>query len=92
MRESGKSESARVGQGGSSTGIHEQLNYTDNGAYIEITGATGTLSGDIYIPDSIGGIPITEIAPNAFNGQAELKGPTTYNYVHPAGINNSSWR
>lgn len=51
-----------------------QFTYTaiDNGAAIEITGYTGE-GGEVTIPDSIDGLPVTQIGDNVFQYNSTMK-------------------
>ena len=90
LRESGRSDVARVVLGASSDGVYNDMTYTDYGTYIEITGAVGDLEGDVYIPDSIRGVPVTAVAANAFSGQSELTGVILS--AHAVSIGNSAFQ
>lgn len=90
LRESGRSDVARVVLGASSDGVYNDMTYTDYGTYIEITGAVNVLEGDVYIPDSIRGVPVTAVAANAFSGQSELTGVILS--AHAVSIGNSAFQ
>jgi hypothetical protein len=49
--------------------VQAQFTYTTNNGTITITGYTGT-NGDVTIPDTINGLPVTSIGESAFGGTA----------------------
>ncbi len=49
------------------TQTYEMLQYVNYGDYIEITGCDGKASGDLIIPESIDGVPVTSIGNWAFS-------------------------
>jgi hypothetical protein len=49
--------------------------YTTDGALVTITGYTGT-GGDVVIPATIGGLPVTQIGNEAFKGKTSITGIT----------------
>ncbi|MEO0796113.1 MAG: leucine-rich repeat domain-containing protein [Verrucomicrobiota bacterium] len=57
------------------------LEYTDHGDYIEITGSDSSISGDVVLPDEIDGKPVTVIGDSAF---ASRTGITSI--VFPSGL------
>ena len=47
------------------TGLHAQFTYTTNNGSLTITGYTGP-GGDVIIPSTIDGLPVTSIGYHAF--------------------------
>ncbi len=62
----------------------DQFNYTTNNGTLTITGYAGT-GGDVSIPESIDGLPVTEIGTNAFYYATGLTNVTLPNSVTTIG-------
>lgn len=61
------------------------LIYNDLGTSIEITGIDSNASGDIYVPDSINGNPVTSIAASAFEDMTAITGIRLPNSITSIG-------
>ena len=64
----------------------EEYNYTTNNGTITITKYTGS-GGDVTIPSTINGLPVTSIGFGAFQGCSSLTSVTLGNSVTSIGIN-----
>src|SRR5258708_23541 len=60
--------------------VQAQFNYTTNNGAITITGFTGP-GGDVTIPDTINGLPVTSIGGSAFDHCTSLTTVTIPNSV-----------
>jgi hypothetical protein len=58
--------------------------YTNNGTGLTITGYTGT-GGNVVIPATIGGLPVTQIGNEAFKGKTSITGITLPDSVTTIG-------
>lgn len=59
----------------------------NGGEGLTITGWEGTMPADLVIPDSIDGLPVTQIAQRAFKDCGELRSvtlPETITYIYPS--------
>jgi BspA type Leucine rich repeat region (6 copies) len=63
-------------------GVEAQFTFTTNNGTITLTGYTGS-GGDVVIPSTTNGFPVTTIAPNAFSGKS-----TVTSYTLPNSITN----
>ena len=63
---------------------HAQFNYETNNGAITVTGYTGP-GGEVDIPDTIEGLPVTTIGRNAFSGSTRLTSITIPNNVTSIG-------
>ena len=57
------------------TGVRAQFDYTIENGMITVTGYTGP-GGDVIIPDTVDGLPVTNIGDYAFRGCASLTSVT----------------
>jgi len=64
--------------------VQAQFNYTTNSGGITITGYTGP-GGDVTIPDTINGLPVTGIADGAFESRWTVRSLTNPNSVTRIG-------
>ena len=64
--------------------VQAQFNYTTNNGAITITGYTGP-GGDVTIPDTINGLPVTSIGDGAFSSCTRLTSVTIPNSVTSIG-------
>ena len=71
---------------GTTTAVHAQFTFTNNPTGLTLTGYTGT-NGDVTIPDSANGQPVTQIGDQAFDSCYWLTNLTISDGVTAIGAN-----